>query len=114
MLVTTGGVLLDSQGRLIGINAAIADPSGKGANAGELNHMHASHALCANAAHVWRHLARSLAVFLLLAVVPMIKCHTCLHVGMAWHGVHVAHMTTPLLTAHLMPLLRCWLCNPYW
>lgn len=30
----SGGVLLDSRGRLIGINTAIADPSGRGANAG--------------------------------------------------------------------------------
>lgn len=29
-----GGPLLDSRGRLIGINTAIADPTGKGASSG--------------------------------------------------------------------------------
>ena len=31
----SGGVLLDSKGRLIGINTAIADPTGTGSNSGE-------------------------------------------------------------------------------
>jgi hypothetical protein len=29
-----GGVLLDSRGRLVGINTAIADPTGKGSSSG--------------------------------------------------------------------------------